>query len=620
MPGSTVTDLVGRVLADRYRLLGSIGAGASGRVYIADDVRLRRRVAVKVLHTALASDAGFLRRFRTEAQLAASLHHPNIMTVHDWGEDVVPFMVMELLVGGSLRSMLDRGIRLTPGQAAYVGREVAAGLEYAHSRGLVHRDIKPANLLFDEHGITRIADFGLARALAEASWTEPAGSMLGTVRYSAPEQGTAAPLDGRSDLYSLGLVLVESVTGTVPLTADTPLGTLSLRARRGVVAPEEMGALGPVIERVGRPDPPGRYPDAATLGEALDNAMRVLPPPRPLTLAGLDDRDDPQPTQVAGTQRGPVFDQDRSATAPAELVIGSKAARRSVTRRSVAPWILLGVLLVAIGAIAYALTRPSTGAPVTVPLLEGMDAAHAQTRANAHGLLTSTVERTADDPKGSVIGQDPAPGGWLGRGGTIKLVVSKGPKPVPLPDVVGKPQASAAAALAQAQFVVGLSASYSDTVHAGLVIATQPGKQAPPGSTVTIVVSRGPRPVPVPQVPAGQPFATASRVLQRSGLVARQTPQFSDTVPVGRVIGTSPAAGAPVQKGSTVAVLVSRGPDLVVVPKLKSLTIDAATGVAERAGLSVTVSGAYSPGKKVRAQAPDTGAKVHRGTVVTLFI
>jgi serine/threonine-protein kinase len=618
MPGSTVTDLVGRVLADRYRLLGSIGAGASGRVYIADDVRLRRRVAVKVLHTALASDAGFLRRFRTEAQLAASLHHPNIMTVHDWGEDAgVPFMVMELLVGGSLRSMLDRGIRLTPSQSAYVGREVAAGLEYAHSRGLVHRDIKPANLLFDEHGITRIADFGLARALAEASWTEPAGSMLGTVRYSAPEQGTAAPLDGRSDLYSLGLVLVEAVTGNVPLTADTPLGTLSLRARRPVVPPDELEALGPVIERVCRPDPPGRYPDAATLGAALDNAMRLLPPPRPLTLAGLDDRDDPQPTQVVGTQRGPVFDQDRSATAPDDLVVSS--ARRTSTRRSIAPWILLAVLLVAIGAIAYALTRPSTGAPVTVPLLEGLDAAHAQTKANAHGLLTSTVQQTADDPKGFVIGQDPAPGGWLGRGGTIKLVVSKGPKPVPLPDIVGKTQAQAAAALSQAQFVVGISKSYSDAVRAGSVITTQPAKQAPPGSTVTLVVSRGPRPVAVPQVPVGQPFAAASRVLQRSGLVARQQPQFSDTVPAGRVIGTGPAAGAQVQKGSTVAVLVSRGPDIVVVPTLKGLTIDAATARAQQTGLSVTVSGAYSPGKTVRAQAPDTGAKVHRGTVVTLF-
>ncbi len=165
------------------------------------------------------------------------------MAVYDWGEDDgVPFMVLELLEGGSLRGMLDAGIRLTPSQATHVGRQVAAALEYAHGRGLVHRDIKPANLLFDEHGIVRVADFGLARALAEASWTEPAGTVLGTARYASPEQGTAGRLDGRADLYALSLVLVESVTGNVPLTAETPLGTLSIRTREAITAPASLRA------------------------------------------------------------------------------------------------------------------------------------------------------------------------------------------------------------------------------------------------------------------------------------------------------------------------------------------------------------------------------------------
>ena len=177
-------DLVGRVLADRYRLLNPIGSGGSGRVHIADDLTLKRQVAVKVLHPALADDAGFLRRFQNEARLAAALHHPNVMAVYDSGEDGgVPFMVMELLTGGSLRGILDAGALLSPAQAAHVGAQVAGALEYAHGRGYVHRDIKPANLLFDEHGIVRVADFGLARALAEASWTEPSGGVLGTARY-----------------------------------------------------------------------------------------------------------------------------------------------------------------------------------------------------------------------------------------------------------------------------------------------------------------------------------------------------------------------------------------------------------------------------------------------------
>src|SRR5215218_11049913 len=268
---SGLTDLAGRVLADRYRLLAPIGSGGSGRVYVADDVRLRRRVAVKVLHGALADDAGFLRRFRAEAQLAASLQHPNVVTVFDWGEDAVPFMVLELLSGGSLRGILDEGIRLTPAQAAHTGRYVATALSYAHSRGLVHRDVKPANLLFDEHGTVRVADFGLARALAEASWTEPTGALVGTARYAAPEQGTGVALDARADLYALGLVLVEAVTGNVPLVGETPFATLALRNEQSIRAPAAMGALGPVIERAGQVAPDDRYPDAPTMGAAIDD-------------------------------------------------------------------------------------------------------------------------------------------------------------------------------------------------------------------------------------------------------------------------------------------------------------------------------------------------------------
>ena len=171
MSPSPPTDLVGHVLAERYRLLAAVGSGASGRVYVGEDLRLRRRVAVKVLHGNLADDAGFLRRFRSEARVAAALSHPHIMAVYDWGEDRgVAFMVFELLTGGSLRAILDSGVRLSPAQCAHIGRQVAAALAYAHGRGIVHRDIKPANLLFDEHGIVRVADFGLARALAESSW------------------------------------------------------------------------------------------------------------------------------------------------------------------------------------------------------------------------------------------------------------------------------------------------------------------------------------------------------------------------------------------------------------------------------------------------------------------
>src|SRR5919206_2442484 len=309
MRTSGVADLTGRVLAGRYRLVAPLGTGASGRVYAAGDARLQRKVAVKVLHAALADDAGFLRRFGAEAQLAASLHHPNVVAVYDWGEDDTPFMVLELLEGGSLRGLLDRGDRLSPAQAAAVGRQIAAGLDYAHARGLVHRDVKPANLLFDEHGTARVADFGLARALAEASWTEPAGAVLGTARYAAPEQ-LRGVVDARSDLYSLALVLVEAVTGTVPFAGETSLAGLLSRVERHLEAPPELGPLVPVLERAGRAGPAERWSGAAEFAAALAAEpgtllaqgrpilLEVSAGPPPVAVPGVVGRSEPDARDV----------------------------------------------------------------------------------------------------------------------------------------------------------------------------------------------------------------------------------------------------------------------------------------------------------------------------------
>ena len=278
---SRMTDQIGRVLSGRYRLIAPIGTGASAQVFLADDVRLRRRVAVKVLHAALAEDDAFLRRFRAEAQAAAALNHPNIVAVYDWGDDDgAPYIVTEYLSGGSLRALLDRGVRLTPSQALVVGLEATRALDYAHRRGFVHRDIKPANLLFGEDGRLRIADFGLARALAEAAWTEPQGAVLGTARYSSPEQAQGQPVDGKADVYSLGLLLIECVTGTVPFAADTTIATLMARVGKPVEVPEALGPLRKALERAGHPDAADR-PDAGELGIALMATAEDLPRPDP---------------------------------------------------------------------------------------------------------------------------------------------------------------------------------------------------------------------------------------------------------------------------------------------------------------------------------------------------
>jgi len=630
MAHTTLVDLVGRVLNGRYRLLAPIGVGASGRVYVADDVRLRRRVAVKILHDGLADDSGFLRRFRAEAQMAAALHHPHVMAVYDWGEDDgVAFMVLELLKGGSLRSLLDSGDRLSPEQASHVGRQVAAALAYAHGRGIVHRDIKPANLLFDAHGIVRVADFGLARALAEASWTEPAGTMVGTARYAAPEQAGGATLDGRADLYSLAIVLVEACTGEVPIVGDTAIGTLAARAHRAIEGPESLGPLAPVITRAGKPDPAERYTDAAAMGAALAAAGRVLPAPDPLTLPGLDGGvDDVDTTHHAPTSR--FYDQDATSraidasTEAAALAIPvPERATRTAMRRSSVPVVVGAAIVIALVAGIAALVGAGTGGgpTVAVPALVGLQEKDAAARATDAGLLMRVVERRrADDPAGLIIEQQPSTGAFLAQDDEIEVVVSRGPPPVPLPDVAGQPVADAQAALEAAGFVVAVERTYDENVGRDVALASEPagGGQAPRESKVTLFVSDGPAPVPVPDV-TGLGYDEAAAALQQKRLAPVRKEAYSDTVEEGKVIGTEPAAGQPAARDSEVGVVVSLGPEIIQVPNVTGKTVEAASEALRTAGLVPSVEN-YGPGRTVRAQDPSGGAEARKGSKITLFL
>lgn len=623
----SVAELTGRVLASRYRLLASIGAGGGGRVYVADDVHLRRRVAVKVLHPALADDAGFLRRFRSEAQLAAGLHHPHVMSVYDWGEDGVPFMVLELLAGGSLRSLLDHGTRLTPSQAARVGRQVTSALDYAHTRGLVHRDIKPANLLFDEHGIARVADFGLARALAEASWTEPAGAMVGTARYAAPEQISGARLDGRADLYALGLVLVEAVTGAVPHSTDTALGTLAARTEQPILAPDELGPLGRVVERAGRPRPDERYPDARTMGEAINDAAQRLPPPRPLLLAGLNPTvvDDPNPTQHRRT--GGLFDQDADDDPPgapgsddaAPLPADAAPARPPGSSRAVP--IVVGVVIALVVAIAAGLflARPSA-ATVATPTLVGLSEDDAATRAAQSGVVLRIEQRDSDDPAGVVIGQSPEAGEWLRDGGTVTVFVSRGPPGVPVPDVAGVTEDEARLVLGAEGFVVAVTREYHEEVPEGVVLGTEPPADAtaPPDSEVAVLVSDGPAPVPVPDV-TGVTYDEAAAALGDVRLQAAPGEEYSDTVEAGLVIRTDPPTGTETDRDSVVTVVVSQGPEPVTVPDLVGTTVEAAAAQLEDLGLEADVQN-FRAGRPVQGQDPPAGIELDKGEKVTLVL
>ena len=671
-----IADSVGRVLGDRYRLIRPLGTGASAHVFVAEDVSLRRRVAIKVLHPALAGDEAFLRRFRAEAQVVAALRHPNILRVYDWGEDGgAPYLVMELLEGGNLRSLLDRGHLLTPAQAAAVGSDAAKALDYAHRRGLVHRDIKPANLIFDDEGRLTVADFGLARALAEATWTEPAGAVVGTARYAAPEQARGEMLDSRADVYSLSLVLIEATTGRVPFVADTTIGTLMARLDRDVAVLEELGPLGPALAAAGTADP-GRRVGAAELAHSLDTAAARLPPPAPLPLAAPlvtgETESDVDPTEFPG--RTKLFDvaavereENRHGPGRGSVAVapefahsapppeppgrgpsgrgpsgrersgpgqsgepsgreppGGPIAGRRRGRRLRIVAALLAVLLVLGGATAGALV--ATGALTTthpVPQVVGQPEQAARAVATRLHFKVAVYGRSySSTPAGTVLAQRPSRG-RMSEGSTMSVLLSLGPQPVKVPTgLSGMHQADAAAVLQALGLKVGnVTQATSLTVASGDVISSNPSTGTLlPGQAVDLTVSSGKPMVAIPALSGAnaQSFAAAQSALQAVGLTAVESDAFNDTVPKGQVIGTQPPGGTSLAVGSQVTVLVSKGPDLVVIPSVASDPIPQATQVLNAAGFAVSVSNASSSAI-ARGTTPPAGTMAPRGSNVTII-
>ncbi len=647
---SRIVEHVGRVLSNRYRLTRPLGTGASAHVYVAEDVTLRRRVAVKLLHPALADDEAFLRRFQAEARVVAALRHPNIVRVYDWGEDEgSPFLVMELLAGGSLRSLLDRGQLLSPAQAARIGADTARALDYAHGRGLVHRDIKPANLLFDDDGQVSVADFGLARALAEATWTEPVGAILGTARYAAPEQISGGPLDGKADVYALALVLVEAVTGKVPFAADTTIGTLMARVDRDLALPDDLGPLALALTGAGTSRPEDRS-TAAALAAALSGVARQLPPPAPLTLAGDTDdmavEDDRDLTEFPGQSK--LFDAeridrqdrernreriagDRTVSPPRPSPLLPVTGAVTTTATSTAPrgrrrWrrrlLALLVVLVAAGLAAggfLVLHKPTPRHPVPSVVHDTAVVAGAAL-ARLHFQLRVASQAYDDQvAKGLIISQGESPNRILKEGSVVPVVVSLGLPPVTVPDLTGLSQQDATNRLIGAGLQPGtVSGRFDNTAPKGVVLSwTGQGGQLTKGSAVDLVVSNGPPVVAVPGVGSGG-FDTAKAALAAVNLTAVENDVFSNTVAKGQVIGTNPAGGTSVQVGTAVTVTVSKGPDLVTVPDVRTQTVDSATKALQADGFVVSgVTG--DPTKPVTHTSPVGGGQILRGSSVSLF-
>ncbi|MEY2570210.1 MAG: eukaryotic-like serine/threonine-protein kinase [Acidimicrobiaceae bacterium] len=662
---SRLHDQIGRVLGGRYRLIAPVGTGASALVFLADDTRLRRRVAVKLLHKGLAEDEAFLRRFRAEAQAAAALNHPHILAVYDWGEDEhEPYLVTEYLGGGSLRAMLDKGQSLTVSQGLLVGLEAARALDYAHKRGFVHRDIKPANLLFGEEGRLRIADFGLARALAEAAWTEPAGVMVGTARYACPEQARGEKVDGKGDVYSLGLVIIEAVTGTVPFASDTTIATLMARIDKPVDVPESLGPLRKLLARVGMTDPAER-PDAGDLAVGLLAAAEELPRPEPLPLAGATasadeitviegDRTQVPPTGApsvdataaivatgvvptggattampTGTTAAPVV--AGAAAPPADLpgnqVASRRAQRKAEIRAGVRKrrWtkVLLAILVVLALVVGSLLTYNAVHVVThKVPSFLHMtkDAAAAEVAAS-HWTLATKEARDDNSSPGEVIAQDIDVGKSLAEHKTITLTISLGKTlvDVPITALAGKTVAEATQLLQDNILTIGtLTEQNDEVVLKGTVISADPSTppQLPKDSPVNLIVSSGPAPRTVPALTSAMTFEQAAAALAAVQLVAVRDDQFNDDVPAGQVVGADPPPGAQADRGSNVKIVVSKGPH--VVPDVSRLSVSDASDALTAAGFTIKgVTG--DPKRTVSATDPPAGTKAKAGTPIQII-
>lgn len=653
---SIVSEPVDRVLGKRYRVVTTLGTGASAHVFLAEDLVLQRRVAVKVLQPALVQDEAFLRRFRAEARSVASLNHPHVLRVFDWGEDEDgPYLVLEYLEGGSLFDMLALGRRLSPAQAARVGAQAAEGLAYAHARGLVHRDVKPANLLFDEEGRVRVADFGVARALASAAATEPIGTVVGTARYVSPEQAQGAPLDGRSDVYSLALVLYESVTGSPPFTGDSPIALLNARMGATLPATPTLGPLREILIEAAAPEADGR-PTAAALALRLERLADDLAPSPALPLVRRADAR----AAVAGTMGSLLLDRPGDATmavgvaaaaaaytgaatytgpptAGLHLSAGETPARvRSARRRTSPtgprrwPWVVAVVVLVALlaaagGVYAYKtkLFTPSHRLPALVG--KPMADVRSQLRADHFTLVVEPAVQSITVPAGSIVSQQPARGTVLKEGSTVRVVPSRGVPNVTVPHLSQQIDCALARQLlteAHLKAQCPALSAYSQTIPAGDVINwSYHGRlyptTAPYGSVIAVAISEGKPPVQLPSF-TGQTWAQASATLTSDGLSPKEVKAYSTTVPAGEVASITPAPGVTVPAASTVTVTVSKGPQTVAVPKIVGDSVTKATAALQKVGL--VVGHVYGPATgKVFTSVPLSGQRTKVGTPVTLY-
>ena len=616
-----------RVLGNRYEITKAIARGGMARVYLARDRSLDRPVAVKELVPEFAADESFVERFRREAQAAANLTHPNIVGVYDWGtQDNTYFIIMEYVDGPVLSKVLRDEGPLHPRRAAELASEVAAALGFAHSRGVVHRDVKPGNVILTSSGQAKVTDFGIARAMSapEENLTQ-AGSVMGTATYFSPEQAQGLPVDQRSDLYSLGVVLFEMVTGRTPFTGETPLAIAYKHVQDQPPAPSTLvsglpAGLEAVIMKLLRKRPEDRYASAEDLRADLRrflNGQATLAEQERAAAVGT-------PTSAVAAAGAAVAVADPAPVPePAPEPVEDEQSRTGMYLG------ILVVLLVVLAGVLFWFARSlGDGGKVQVPAVIGLTKDEATSQLNELGFKVLASEEPSDTIEaGRVLSQNPGPGTKADKAATVKIAVSTGVEKIDVPDVVGQTQEEAVNALTAAGLKTKITTAEDPNAAEGTVASQQPaaGEKVLKDAEITITVSKGKGEEIVPDV-EGQSLAAAQQALQDAGFrIGGPKKVASSTVPAGDVISTDPAGGSSVKKGSVVTITVSTGVQQVTVPSVIGQQEATATNSLSAKGFDVNVvttpvSTASGKVGRVTAQTPAGGGTAASGSTVTITV
>jgi serine/threonine-protein kinase len=577
-------------------------------VWLAEDTELDRNVAIKILHDRFAQDGEFVQRFQREAQSAAGLQHPNVVGIFDRGSfrDTY-FIAMEYVDGPSLKDLVKGGMGTK--DAIDFTRQILNAARFAHRKGIIHRDLKPQNVLIDDEGRARVADFGIARG-GENSDITATGSVMGTAQYLSPEQAQGKPTTPRSDIYSIGVILYEELTGRVPFEGDSAVAValkqVSEAPRRpSAINPDIPPALDAVVMRALAKDPEARFKDADAFLKALDAAERAPDTPRAQDTAAYAAVSPEGETDLPAEEE--EYDEDESER-----------------RRRRWRWFVIALLACGVAAlVAYALTRPTH---LAIPDVIGKTSDQASQILDAKGFKVAIKAVPSAAPRDQVVEQDPIPtdrgGGKAEEGSTVTLSVSSGPAIRAVPSVVGLSEADATKRLEKVGFKVNVTQQYSKSVRRGAVIGTSPpaGTQLSTLQPVTLLVSRGANTVVVPNV-VGRNDQAALAALSNAGLSGTEV-QRDSTEPAGKVLSQSPGAGKRVARGSQVTIFASTG--AITVPDVVGqLRKDAVTAL-KKAGFkpAVTEQTTTDPTEVgfVISEFPPAGSRGRRGDTVTIAV